>query len=64
MERRRYNVIRKYYYTSVKGDSDKLAEVERGLKSLNIEAPRVFKKNKNKGSKRVDISLATAHSCT
>lgn len=59
MERQRYNVIRKYYYTSVIGDSNKLDEIEREIKSHGIEAPRVFKKDKGKGSKRVDISLAT-----
>ncbi len=59
MERRRYKVIRRYYYTSVIGDSSKIDKIETDIKSLGIEAPRVFKKDKNKGSKRVDISLAT-----
>lgn len=59
MERRRYNVIRKYYYTSLTGDSKKLDEIEAEIKSLDIGAPMVFKKNKGKGSKQVDISLAT-----
>jgi len=52
-------VIRKYYYTSIKGDTNKLIEIEEKLKSIGIEAPRVFKKEKKKGSKQVDISLAT-----
>ncbi len=59
IERRRYNVIRKYYYTSVIGDLDKLNAIEKEIKSFGIEAPRVFKKDKSKGSKKVDISLAT-----
>jgi uncharacterized LabA/DUF88 family protein len=56
---RNCDVIRKYYYTSIKGDTDKLIEIEEKLKTAGIEAPRVFKKNKGKGSKQVDISLAT-----
>lgn len=52
-------VIRKYYYTSVQGDDDKLVSTEDWLKNIGFEAPRVFKKTKTKGSKRVDISLAT-----
>jgi len=53
------NVIRKYYYTSVVGDDDKIKEITNKLKKCNIEAPNVFKKTKTRGSKRVDISLAT-----
>jgi uncharacterized LabA/DUF88 family protein len=52
-------VLRKYYYTSVQGDEPRLIEIGDRLKSAGIEAPRVFKKNKDRGSKRVDISLAT-----
>lgn len=52
-------VMRKYYYTAVQGDHPKVNEVEIRLKSLGIETPRVFKKNKDKGSKQVDITLAT-----
>jgi len=55
----RGGVIRTYYYTSVKGSQDKIDEIQANLKSIGIEAPRVFKKNKTRGSKRVDISLAT-----
>lgn len=51
-------VIRRHYYTSVRGDDDKLSETLDKLKDAGIEAPNVFKKTKNKGSKRVDISLA------
>jgi uncharacterized LabA/DUF88 family protein len=52
-------VTRKYYYTSLQGDEPRLNEVSESLKEAGIEAPRVFKKSKEKGSKRVDISLAT-----
>jgi hypothetical protein len=52
-------VIRRYYYTSLLGDVPALAQMENTLKDVGIEAPRVFKKDKSKGSKRVDISLAT-----
>lgn len=55
----RHGVVRKYYYTSAHGDRDRLHDLESGLKSLGIEAPRVFPKSKSKGSKRVDISLST-----
>jgi hypothetical protein len=52
-------IIRRYYYTAAQGDELKIEAVEEQLKSLGIEAPRVFKKQKNRRSKRVDISLAT-----
>src|SRR3989442_14043778 len=52
-------VMRKYYYTAVQGDHSALGEIEKQLKSLGMETPRVFKKDKGKGSKRVDITLAT-----
>jgi uncharacterized LabA/DUF88 family protein len=54
-----YFVRRKYYYTSLVGDSSVIEDTTDKLKKLGIEAPRVFKKTKGKGSKRVDISLAT-----
>jgi uncharacterized LabA/DUF88 family protein len=53
------SVMRKYYYTAVQGDAPSVADIEKRLKGLGIETPRVFKKTKGKGSKRVDISLAT-----
>ena len=53
------NVLRKYYYTSIKGDEKKIVDCIDELKAHGIEAPRVFKKTKSRGSKRVDISLAT-----
>jgi len=52
-------IIRKYYYTSVQGDPPAVQEVSERLKQQGFEAPRVFSKSKTKGSKRVDISLAT-----
>ena len=51
-------IIRKYYYTSVQGDEPTLQQTADWLKDIGFEAPRVFKKNKTKGSKQVDISLA------
>ncbi len=52
-------VIRRHFYTSVPDDGVKIQKVQTLLKSLGIEAPRVFRKDKTKGSKRVDISLST-----
>ena len=52
-------VMRKYYYTAVQGDHPKVEDIEKQLKNLGMETPRVFKKDKGKGSKRVDITLAT-----
>jgi uncharacterized LabA/DUF88 family protein len=52
-------VMRKYYYTAVQGDQLKVTDVEGQLKNLGMETPRVFKKDKRKGSKRVDITLTT-----
>lgn len=52
------NIIRKHYYTSVKGDTDSQRRIINELKSLGIEAPYVFPRNKAKGSKRVDITLS------
>ena len=52
-------VLRKYYYTSVQGDEMFLTSLEERLKGAGIEAPRVFKRTKARGSKQVDISLTT-----
>jgi hypothetical protein len=49
-------VIRKHYYTSVQGDELRRSRMEGDLISAGIEAPRVFRKDKSRGSKRVDIS--------
>ncbi len=53
-------MMRKYFYTSVIGGHERAAETERQLKQLGIEAPRVFKKEKQ-GERRkgVDITLST-----
>ena len=53
-------VMRKYYYTSVGGDVQAITNIERELKSLGIEAPRVFHKEKQSTrTKGVDITLTT-----
>jgi NYN domain len=52
-------IVRRHYYTSVQGDEVRLNDVAARLKLAGLEAPRVFKKDKSKGSKRVDISLST-----
>lgn len=52
------DIIRRYYYTSVMGDEKKQEEIHDRLRLVEIEAPRVFKRHKKRGSKRVDISLA------
>lgn len=52
-------ILRTYFYTSVQGDHPMVEEVIAELKSIGIGAPRVFKKERGKRSKRVDITLAT-----
>ena len=52
-------VVRKHYYTSLQGDSNRIDSVVDKLKEVGIEVPRVFKKPKGRKSKRVDITLAT-----
>jgi hypothetical protein len=52
-------VMRKHYYTSVQGDVSKIEGIAAALKALGFETPRVFKRDKTRGSKQVDISLAT-----
>ena len=52
-------VMRRYYYTAVQGDEPTVTDIEKQLKEAGMETPRVFKKQKGKGSKRVDITLAT-----
>jgi uncharacterized LabA/DUF88 family protein len=51
--------VRRYYYTSARGDEDARDQLEIQLKDLGIEAPRVFPRKKTGRSKRVDITLAT-----
>ena len=43
-------VIRTYYYTAVQGDEPTIERVATELKQAGVEAPRVFKKTKSKGS--------------
>ena len=52
------STIRRYYYTSVRGDTNDRDTIHDKLHALGIQAPRVFPKNKSRGSKRVDISLS------
>src|SRR5262245_57115261 len=52
-------VIRKHYYTCVQGSAEDIQKVSEWIKRQGFETPCVFQKNKTKGSKRVDISLAT-----
>ena len=54
----RQRVVRKHYYTCANGDAERLNALHDRLHEAHIEAPYVFKKNKRKGSKRVDIQLA------
>jgi uncharacterized LabA/DUF88 family protein len=51
--------VRRFYYTSARGDNDARDALELRLKGLGIEAPRVFPRKKSGRSKRVDITLAT-----
>jgi hypothetical protein len=51
------HVVRKHYYTCTQGDTDRLDALHDRLRKAHIEAPYVFKKDKRKGSKRVDIQL-------
>lgn len=52
-------IVRIFYYTSLKGDDDKLTMVFDALKALGVTDPKVFKKKPNNKTKRVDITLAT-----
>jgi len=49
-------LIRAYYYTSVQGSEDKQLSVRERLRGLGFD-PQVFKKEKARGSKGVDITL-------
>lgn len=55
---RNMDILRKYYYTSVIGDIDKRHQMHNRLKSLEIEVPKVFRRERGRHSKRVDITLA------
>ena len=54
-----YFLRRKFYYTSHTGSEEDVVLAHKHLKQMRFEAPRVFKKQKSRGSKRVDITLAT-----
>jgi hypothetical protein len=53
------DVIRKHYYTCSTGDDVALNSNSILHKEAGIEAPLVFKKEKNRPGKQVDISLTT-----
>jgi uncharacterized LabA/DUF88 family protein len=53
-------VTRKYYFTSEQGADETRAETVDWLKGRGFEIPRVFRRDKVRGSKRVDISLSVA----
>ena len=52
------NTVRRYYYSSVRGDENRRISIHEKLNGLGIQSPRVFPKNKTRGSKQVDISLS------
>lgn len=52
------NTIRRHYYTSVSGDQSRRDQIHDALQAMNIQSPKVFHRTKDKGSKRVDISLS------
>lgn len=54
-----YDFIRRYYYTSAPGAANDRDDIASRLRALGIEAPRVFPRTKDRGSKRVDITLTT-----
>jgi uncharacterized LabA/DUF88 family protein len=54
-----YDFIRRYYYTSAPGAENDRDPIAQRLRDSGIEAPRVFPRTKDRGSKRVDITLAT-----
>jgi hypothetical protein len=43
-------VVRRYYFTSEQGTDDKRAETTDWLKSRGFELPRVFRRDKERGS--------------
>lgn len=54
------DIARKYYFTSVCGDEDKRDQTTDWLKGKGFELPRVFRRDKQRGSKQVDVSLTVA----
>jgi uncharacterized LabA/DUF88 family protein len=53
------NSYRSYYYASVPGGSERVLEVRRELSNLGFNAKAFHKDKGKRGSKGVDISLAT-----
>jgi uncharacterized LabA/DUF88 family protein len=53
------HLVRRHFYTSVRGDEVERTRIEQWLKDRGFEAPRVFPRDKNGRSKQVDISLTT-----
>ena len=53
------HLVRRYFYTSVGKDQPEKERIETWLKDRNFEAPRVFHRDKERGSKQVDITLTT-----
>jgi uncharacterized LabA/DUF88 family protein len=51
-------IVRKHYYTSAPGDKSNHERIFDELKSHGIGTPYVFPRIKNRGSKRVDITLS------
>ena len=52
-------LVRSFYYTCARGDHERIENLNDELIDCGITDPRVFKKNTNNRSKRVDITLAT-----
>ena len=50
-------VVRRYYFTSQTGSAEDREATVDWLKTRSIDIPRVFPRNKQRGSKQVDISL-------
>lgn len=46
------SLVRRHYYTSVPGDEPERQRIEQWLKDRDFEAPRVFHRDKNRGSKQ------------
>jgi uncharacterized LabA/DUF88 family protein len=51
------DIVRRYYYSAVQGDDQRKQHIHDTLQGFGIEAPRIFRKDKQRGSKQVDISL-------
>ena len=56
---RKCDIVRIYYYASAFGDESDHFEILGRLRSVGIEAPRVFKRSKERKTKGIGISLVT-----